>query len=39
MKKVLSIAVVIVATLALTSCGTAEKCPSYSHVELPAQQG
>jgi predicted small lipoprotein YifL len=39
MKKILGAAFVITAILALSSCGTAEKCPSYSHVEVPAQQG
>ena len=39
MKKVLTLAVVLAATLALSSCGTTEKCPTYSHVELPSQHG
>jgi predicted small lipoprotein YifL len=39
MKKVLGAALVITVLFALSSCGTAEKCPSYSHVEVPAQQG
>jgi len=39
MKKAVTIAIVAVAALALSSCGTAEKCPSYSHVELSTQQG
>jgi hypothetical protein len=39
MKKVLTLAVVLAATLALSSCGTTEKCPTYSHVELPTQHG
>jgi predicted small lipoprotein YifL len=39
MKKVLGAVLVVTALFALSSCGTAEKCPSYSYVEIPAQQG
>jgi outer membrane protein assembly factor BamE (lipoprotein component of BamABCDE complex) len=39
MKKVMTLAFIVAATLALSSCGTAEKCPSYSSIDVPAQQG